>query len=134
MFILTPDVVFTILDQIKWWAGILGAVVFGAKIVNWFKDIRAKDLKDIHAGVNETQQELIKQTDILQKGFQNIVTSSSRDIQELRSDFRTFFTFSSPAMAPAHKAPARKLRKTVAKSGRPTPKKSKLRGKTTKTR
>jgi hypothetical protein len=130
MFVVTPDLIFTILDQVKWWAGILGALVFGGRIVGWFKDIRAKDLKEIQAGVVTTQAELVKQTEVLQKGFSSLEVSHTRDIQELRNDFRTFFSFGKPAMAAAASGPPRKR---SARSNRPTPKrKAKASGKSTK--
>jgi hypothetical protein len=130
MLALTPDMVFAVLDQVKWWAGILGALVFGGRIVGWFKDIRAKDLKEIQSGVVTTQSELVKQTEVLQKGFYSLETSHTRDIQELRNDFRTFFAFGKPAMAAAASGPPRKK---SARSGRPTVKvKAKTRRKNTK--
>ncbi len=130
MLPLTPDMVFAVLDQLKWWVGILSAVVFSGRIVNWFRDIRVKDLKEIHEGVVTTQSELVKQTDVLQKGFSSLETSHTRDIQELRSDFRTFY-MPQHAMMAAASGPARKK---AARSNRPTTKKAKPRGKTTKTR
>lgn len=132
MIAITPDIVFAVLDQIKWWAGIVSALVLSGKVVSWFKDIRAKDLKEIHEGVVNTQVELSKQTDVLQKGFSSLETSHTRDIQELRSDFRTFFTFSKPAMAAASSGPSHKPRKAAARSNRPIPKKATARVKNTK--
>jgi len=119
------------LDAAKFWVAIFGVLAFGSRIINWFKDIRSKDLKEIHEGVATTQVELVKQTDVLQKGFENMCSSHSRDIQELRSDFRAFFNPYQAAMIPVRSgAKGRK----AAKSSRPIKKGTKARGKNIKRR
>ena len=125
MLMLTPDVILALIDQAKFWIGFIGVIVFGGRIVGWFRAIRSKDLKEIHEGVSTTQSELVKQTDVLQKGFENMCSSHSRDIQELRSDFRTLFSYGKPVITAAvgRSDTPRRNQRPSARSDRHVPKK-----------
>jgi hypothetical protein len=132
---LTVASVLTYLDAAKFWVGVAGVLGFGYKFVSWFRDIRVKDLKDIQDGVKISQaeivkqtdvlkeihegtlanhQELIRQTDLFQRGFDNIIMTQKEGTRDLRDDFKTFFAFARPMMAPVGGAPEYK-RKDKAK-------------------
>lgn len=63
------------------------------KVVRWFQDIRAKDLKEIHTSVGR-----------LEIGMKEQTVALVGELRELRSDFRTFYI----PQAVQKKAPPRK--------------------------
>lgn len=70
---------------------------------NWVKDFREKDVQGI-------KEDLSAQTHVISSGFNNLTTG----LQELRSDFRTFYTSPDPIMVPVNARTPRK-RKSVTK-------------------
>lgn len=103
MIAVTPELIY---EQSKFWIALISFLWAIFKGFNWVKDIREKDLKDIHNGVTSLRGEIQGQT-----------TQIVDQIKELRSDFRTFYTIPQPQMIPARaKAPRRKSTKTKPKS------------------
>lgn len=84
-------------------AGILWAAFKG---FNWVKDIRDEDLKGI-------KHDLRDQTSIIATGLATLGAIMDRGFQEMRNDFRTFYTSPDPLMVPVNARTTRK-RKSVA--------------------
>lgn len=93
----------------KFYAALAGLMWTAFKGFNWVRDIREKDLKGIKEDVNTVSTEVRSQTGVINQGF-SLLTST---VQELRSDFRTFYTSPDPLMIPVSARTTRK-RKSVA--------------------
>lgn len=82
--------------------GLGGLIVGGYKVVQWFKELRTQDLKQLHDGVARVEVGMKEQTAAL-----------VGELRELRSDFRTFYI----PQGVQKKAPPRKaLKKTPKKA------------------
>jgi len=129
--------VLTYLDAAKFWVGLATAFFFIYQLVTWFRDIRVKDLKnlqenalcnqeqmakqtiflgDIHTGVRTNHQEITRQTDILQRGFDSLIAIQKEGVRDLRDDFKTFFSFARPMMTSVASSPVYKHKTPVRRS------------------
>ncbi len=83
--------------------GLAAATVAGWRLVQWVKEIRTKDFADLRVAVTETQASI--------EGLGHKVDAQTsalvRELQELRNDFRTFYTQPVPQMLPARSRPKR---------------------------
>lgn len=92
--------------------GFSGVAVAGWKVVQWVKEIRTKDFAELRASVNDTQISLTT----LGHKVDSQTSAVVRELQELRSDFRTFYTQPVPQMLPAQARPKRTLKPRVVKT------------------
>lgn len=104
------------LEGWKFWA-LLGSGVIGAyKWYTWVKEIRTVDLDEVRTGIKTMSVKFddgfdklvkkVEETSANQVRSTEFQTSSFvRELQEMRQDFRTFYTNPTPAMLPAHARP-----------------------------
>lgn len=97
----------------KFYLAVMGAVWAASRGFTWVKDIRDKDLKSVQNGVDEVSSEVRQQTSVIGTGFTTLSTIMDRGFQELRSDFRTFYTQPDPIMVPVHARSTRKRKSTA---------------------
>lgn len=100
----------------KFWAALVGGLWVAFKGINWVKDIREKDLKGLKSDISHVGIELNRQTDTIASGFTSLQTATTRELQELRSDFRTFYTAPDPLMIPVHARGPKKKASVTARS------------------
>jgi hypothetical protein len=92
--------------------GFAAVAIAGWKMVQWVKEIRTKDFADLRTAVTETQGSI----DALGHKVDAQTNAVVRELQELRSDFRTFYTQPVPQMLPAQARPKRVLKPRVVKA------------------
>lgn len=102
----SPVAAFLTSTDTKFYLALLGAAWAARGGFNWIKDFREKDVKGI-------KEDLSAQTGVIHSGF----TALTSGIQELRNDFRTFYTSPDPLMIPVNARTTRK-RKSVAERSR----------------
>lgn len=122
----TPIAQFFASPDTKFYLALVGVLWTAFKGVTWVKDIREKDLKGIDGKVDNVGTEIRTQTSAMNAGFTGLSATVDRGFQELRSDFRTFYTSPDPLMVPV-RARATKKRKSTAmrKDAKATPRKAK---------
>ena len=106
---LSPDIIalaMVIYSYGKFVIGFGGLAVAVWKMVQWVKEIRTKDFADLRTAVTETQGSI----DALGHKVDAQTNAVVRELQELRSDFRTFYTQPVPQMLPAQSKPKRVLK------------------------
>lgn len=106
---LSPDTIALVLAVYNYGKvilGLSGLAVAIWKVVQWVKEIRTKDFADLRASVSETQVSLTT----LGHKVDSQTSAVVRELQELRSDFRTFYTQPVPQMLPAQSKPKRVLK------------------------
>jgi hypothetical protein len=95
-------------EESKFWSALIGMLWAAFKGFSWIKDIREKDLKGIQGDVSLLSGEVRRQTDVISTVTDRQTNAMTRELQELRSDFRTFYTAPDALMVPVH---ARGIRK-----------------------
>ena len=111
---LSPDIIalaMVIYSYGKFVIGFGGLAVAVWKMVQWVKEIRTKDFADLRTAVTETQGSI----DALGHKVDAQTNAVVRELQELRSDFRTFYTQPVPQMLPAQSKPKRVLKPKIVK-------------------
>jgi hypothetical protein len=73
--------------ELKYWVSIGGFFFTLFKGYYWIKDVRDKDLKQLHESVSSLNAELKSQT----TSFVSAVATNTKELTELRSDLRTFY-------------------------------------------
>lgn len=99
-------------DTVELWLLIIGGAWGAFKSYQWVKAIREKDLRGLKLDVTALNNDLNRQTDSIVSGFSTLESSVTRELQELRSDFRSFVRPTAPIMVPVR---ARTMRKAPAK-------------------
>lgn len=89
----------SVAEQGKFWVGLATAIIAGYKGFEWVKQIRTKDLKEIHDGIKSMSGKIDTQT-----------ASVVGELKEMRADFRTFYISPAPAMLTARAKPVAKKR------------------------
>lgn len=123
-FALSPqtDIIY---DTIEFWL-LIGGGVWGAfKSYQWVKAIREKDLKGLKTDVTTLNADLNRQTQSIESGFTSLEDATTRALQELRSDFRTFYISPDPRMVPVRTRTMRKKKSTTVKARVKSPVKKK---------
>lgn len=95
-------------EEAKYWSSFIGALWVVFKGLRWVKDIRDKDLKGIDSNVVSLKNEVQQQTSLMCGSFDKLNSTMDRGIENLRSDFRTFYTSPDPIMIPVHARASRK--------------------------
>lgn len=111
---LLPVSTVTVIEGWKFWASLagIGLTIYGAiwRSWQWVKDIREKDLPII----NQEVQEVNKGVASLGVKLDQQTSAIVRELSELRSDFRVFYTQPIPQMLPAMAPRKRRApRKTI---------------------
>lgn len=96
---------------------LLAALGLAYRAFDWIKQIRTKDLIEIHSGIKDLKVELKSGMDNLSNKLDTQTTSVVGELKELRSDFRAFYIPPAPILMPARaKAPKRPVRRAAKKS------------------
>jgi hypothetical protein len=101
---ISPDTVTLVIamsNYLKLIVGFGAVAISGWKGVQWVKEIRTKDFKDLRDAVGDTQTSL----ESIGHKLDSQTSAVVRELQELRSDFRTFYTQAVPQMLPAQSKP-----------------------------
>lgn len=90
-------------EDYKFWLIVITIITAGYKAYDWVKQIRTRDLPDIHGEIKNLKTGL----DSLGTKLDAQTTSVVGELKEMRSDFRTFYTSPSPLMMAAYARPER---------------------------
>lgn len=85
----------------KFYIGLVTAIWGIFKGFNWVRGIREEDLKGI-------KHDLTDQTSVISNGLNSLGAIMDRGFQEMRNDFRTFYTSPDPLMVPVNARTTRK--------------------------
>lgn len=111
------------LDNRKYWVSLVAIIIGAYKAFQWVKGIRTEDLSEVKVSLTSVSTKIddgfdklakkIEETSASQLRSTEFQTSSFvREIQEMRHDFRTFYTQPVAQMAPARaRAPRKKKAK-----------------------
>lgn len=101
-------------EESKFWSALVALIWAVFRGFNWLRD-REKDLKVIQGDMGLLNGEVKKQTGAIEFGFERQTSSLTRELQELRSDFRTFYTAPDPLMIPVRARATRKRASVAAR-------------------
>lgn len=120
MIQLSPDNLHAVTQLVNdWWkvGAVIGSGVIGVyKVYTWVKAIRTEDLTEVRTGIKTMSSKFDDGFNVLARKIEESgaaqvrstefqTTSFVRELQEMRQDFRTFYTNPTPAMLPAHARP-----------------------------
>lgn len=97
----------------KFWTTLGACVVAVYKAYDWVKQIRTKDIPEMHSEIKKLSVSI----DVLGSKLDAQTTSVVGELKEMRSDFRTFYISPSPLMMAARaKAPVKRKSKPRTKA------------------
>jgi hypothetical protein len=111
----TIHVVEAIASDVKFWATLIGFLIAGYKAFDWVKQIRTKDLSEIHTGLNQLRTEFKTGVDGLSAKVDSQTSAIVGELRELRSDFRTVIPMTMAYMSPVQSQAGHYQQKSVPK-------------------
>ena len=85
--------------EVRWWASVGGVFWILFKAVNWFKAIRENDLVHVQSGINDVKSGV----ETVHTELKNQTSAVVKELQEMRLDFRTYFSPTQIVRAKARK-------------------------------